>query len=293
MKKITKLALIVLGTLALIPFTSCKKEENTVKKQISRVYYSEQSSDWSSPKTLVQQWNWDKDNLLKSIDNYGENGNTELIINFQYNDKKRISRIDCYQYNVSLLYNYNEKDHLFDRLDLYYGNMILGTCAVTYKDKKIDMLTATVYDDYFYKAAALLDPLSALLPKELSEPFVAFEKQLAQRNNDQSYVVNVQFTWQNDNVSQIIASGMGEMISITAQYDNKNCFLYGFLLGQPGGGGLFQNNPTMVIVTESGYSDSESMMATYQYDSSNYPTMMTMYEPESSYQFSLYFEYNQ
>lgn len=292
MKKLTKFALIVLGAMALIPFTSCSKdEENTVDKQISRVYYSEQSSSWSNPKTLVQQWNWNSDKLLESIDNYDE-GSVQLIINFKYNDKKRISRIDCYRYNVYLLYNYNENDNLFDRLDLYYGNVMLGTCSVTYKNNKIDMLTATVYDDYFYKAAALLDPLSALLPKDLSEPFVAFEKQLAQRNTNQAYTVNVQFTWQNNNVSKIIASAMGEMVTITAQYDNKNCFLYGFLLGQPGGGGLFQNNPTMVTVTEAGYSESETMMASYQYDSSNYPTMMTMYEPGSSYQTSLYFEYN-
>ena len=83
---------------------------------------------------------------------------------------------------------------------------------------------------------------------------------------------------------------MGEMISITAQYDNKNNPFYGFILGQPGGSGLTQNNPTLLTVTED--NDSETILATYQYDSDNYPTMVSEYSPNyPDNKETLYFEY--
>lgn len=305
-----KIAFLFLGALALITITACNKDkmdEYGADKKISKVYYSysytetnaqypEYNHTYSHPKTMVEQWNWNTDNLVESIENYNDDGGLEFIINFTYNDKHRVSRVDCFRYNIHLDYFYDEETKLMNRLDLFYGNQMMGTCSVTYKDNKMSQLTATVYDDdFFKKETAALNPFTMLLPKQISERCIALGNQLSERNENRTYVFNVQLTWTNNNIDKVIAQGMDEIYTITAQYDTKKNPVYGFILGQPGGSGLVENNIISVTMMED--SHSETAMVFYQYDSDDYPITAT-YKETYNYEYysytneeTLYFEY--
>lgn len=267
-----------------------------ITKKIKTVYYSEQYGSYDSGRIPALQWNWDNSSLLESVDVYDED-NMMLRINFTYDENHRISRIDCFQYNLYLTYTYKEGSNMLDKMDLYFryngSDIWIANCGFTYKDDKMYLLNVTIYEDDFVKDQninfdMLLKPF---LPEPLRGSFVKFFHNVAQqRNSNEVYTVTIEFTWEGDNPTKLVGSGMGEMVSATVQYDNKNFPVYGFFLGQYGSTSLFKNNPIQVSVTEDGYTD--TVLATYQYDNDNYPTQMTMYAVgESDERISIYYEY--
>lgn len=269
-----------------------------ITKKIKTVYYSEQYGSYNSGRIPVLQWNWDNSNLLESVDVYDDDNVMMLRINFTYDESHRISRMDCFQYNLFLTYTYNESNNTLDKMDLYFKDngvdLWVASCGFTYKEGKMYLLNVTIYNDDFVKKQninfnLLLKPF---LPEPLRDSFVTFFHNVAQqRNGNYVYNVTIELTWDGDNPSKLVGSGLGEMITATVQYDNKNFPVYGFFLGQYGSTSLFKNNPIQVTVTDTD-GDSETGLATYQYDSDNYPTQMTMYEAGySDERYSIYYEY--
>lgn len=287
MKSLRNLALFLLGVLVLTSMPSCKKDTMTpADKKIANIYYQDEDNH----RTLVEHWKWNNDDFVESIENFDEDGGMLFTIDFSYNDKDCISRVDCYYANLSLLYNYTDKQ--LTNLSLYFGTMLVASCDVTYKDKKMSQLTVTVDEGVLgsRKVLPAMNPLSMLLPRPISERLISFEDQLAQRNDKQTFVVNVQLTWEGDNITKVLGQGMGETVTFTAEYDTKNNPVYGFLLGQPSSS-LVKNNITMISASELNL-DTENVTITYQYDEDDYPTMMSAYpSDEPSDKETIYIEY--
>lgn len=287
MKSLRNLALLLLGVLVLTSMPSCNKDKMTpADKKISKIYYQ----DDDNQKTLVEQWKWNNDDFVESIENFDEDGGMLFTIDFTYADKDRISRVDCYYANLSLLYNYTDKQ--LTNLSLYFGNMLVASCDVTYKDKKMSQLTVTLNEEIMGTKQILpaMNPLSMLLPRPISERLISFEDHLAQRGGQQTYVVNVQLTWEGDNITKVLGQGMGETVTLTAQYDTKNNPVYGFLLGQPSSS-LVKNNIIMISASELNL-DTENVTITYQYDEDDYPIVMTAFlSDEPNDKETIYIEY--
>ena len=307
MKKTTKLTLLMLSVIALAFASACNKDKpdndtTEISKKIQTVYYAEQSTDYNynTEKIPILGWNWDNDNLLESIDVYdGESAaaNVSLRINFSYDDLQRVSRVDCYQYNFYLTYSYNNDKYQASEMNLYYKDYTtgydirLGSCVFTYKNDKMHLLTVTAYDFDFLKTSdlnfdVLLKPFMPAQVRESLTKLISNASQ--QRNGNDVYTFTVEFGWDGGNATKINVSGMGEMISIALQFDNKNCPLYGFILGQSGS--LFKNNPVKCSISEDGYT--QTMTITSQYDNDSYPIKMTAYEdgyPDETA--SIYFDY--
>ena len=272
MKSLRNLALFLLGVLVLTSMPSCKKDTMTpADKKIANIYYQDEDNH----RTLVEHWKWNNDDFVESIENYDEDGGMLFTIDFTYADKDRISRVDCYYANLSLLYNYTDKQ--LTNLSLYFGTMLVASCDVTYKDKKMSQLTVTVDEGVLgsRKILPAMNPLSMLLPRPISERLISFE---------------VQLTWEGDNITKVLGQGMGETVTLTAEYDTKNNPVYGFLLGQPSSS-LVKNNITMISASELNL-DTENVTITYQYDEDDYPTMMSAYpSDEPSDKETIYIEY--
>ena len=287
MKSLRNLALFLLGVLVLTSMPSCKKDTMTpADKKISNIYYQ----DDDNHKILVEHWKWNNNDFVESIENYDEDGGMAFTIDFSYDDKDCISRVDCYYANLSLLYNYTDKQ--LTNLSLYFGTMLVASCDVTYKDQKMSQLTVNVDEGVLgsRKIIPAMNPLSMLLPRPISERLISFEDQLAQRNDKQTYVINVQLTWEGDNITKVLGQGMGETVTFTAQYDTKNNPVYGFLFGQPSSS-IVKNNIIMISASESSY-DTENFTITYQYDEDDYPTVMSAYpSDEPNDKETLYIEY--
>lgn len=306
MKLLKRIALVILGVLV-ISMTACEKDNDvndqglglgqgqgqepgsttTVSKKISKVYYSYESTNYQQEKTLVEVWEWNNNNFVDYINQY-DGDQLEFMVSFTYDDKNRPSRVDCYRYNLYLNYYYNESDNMPNKLELFESNQMLGTCEIISNNGKMERLNVTIYDN---KKAAMLNPLSMLLPKPFASRLAAFENHIAERNGNSAETYNIQLTWSNNNISKIIAQGQGDIITITAQYDNKKCPVYAFLLGIPGGGGLIKNNPTSITAIMNSYNP-ETIIIDYQYDASGYPIKATEYDADyQSHKEMLYFEY--
>ena len=320
MKKLVKIAFVMLGAIALAFVTACNKEnENgngnnnggnngggggqshyTIDKKIQSAYYSYSYNSETSGRYKVSDWTWRSDGLLDYVDAYeGEESNSVLLrLNFSYDNNNHVNRVDCFQYNMYLTYTYGN-DGLLNMMDLYYkdyetGNTInVANCAATYRDGYLNMLNVTVYDTDFYykKACKYMNPFSMLFPGQITQSMSKFEERLAQnRNGNETIFFTIQLTWNEGNITNIYGSGMGESINITLQYDNTNSFIYGFLLGQYNSVSLVKNNPTRVNISEGSHTD--TALVNYACDNSNYPTTITLCD--ASYQnerLMVYIEY--
>ena len=271
MKK--SLIFLVLGALIIASVTSCKKDpqlQALKQKKISAISYSE-----SMPTRIpLANFNWNDKNQLKSLDVMNYEGATALVVNFAY-ENDLVSSIDCFQYNVNLALNYQDKK--LDQLTLCYMSDTVATGDVTFDEDKISMLTVTLYDvDKVQQCSPFLNALAITVPQELQKPFAQFMHQVvANHESKDEYKVNAQFTWDGDNVSRIFASGLGEALTVTLLYDTKNNPLYGFM-------GLFgcsfpKNNPiqgTLMVDGQQGLA-----MVNYQYDADDYPIQLSGYVP--------------
>lgn len=266
--------------------------QNTTKK-IQKVYYSYQSPYHTDPKALLQQWNWSAEGSLNSIENYDPEENIiYFLLNFTY-DLGRLTRIDCFKYNFYVNYTYGT-DNLLNKLDLYLDNKWAATCDITYASGNIELLKVTIFDDdVFLRSCQYLNPFSVVFPEQICNNILKFEQSLAQHRNgnDEEIHFTLQLTWNNNNITKIYGSGMGEMITIEIDYDNNNSFVYGFLLGQYNTGSLVKNNPTKIKYTES-YKYTEVYLLEYVVDDTQYPTQITEYDGGSpNYKTTLYIEY--
>ena len=295
--KTYKLLSVVLGLLFALSFTSCRKNETGVyspKKKIQQIYYS-----WSdTEKEPFQHWEWNGDKL-SSITHYSDFDfkSDTWVENFTYDNNNRVTRVDNYTNSEYITYEY-DGNHL-KSATVFYRNAIACTWAISYDGEKISKMTGTFYDDYKSGAQLHLNPLSHLLPQNISENITKYERQLAsQRQQQETYTLALLLTWTDNNISKIIYTGDGDYLDFQLQYDDKNCPWYGFMGGledylinfSSGHTGFTKNNLTSMIITEGHYVD--TIRFAYQYDSDKYPVLQTMYEiDEPDDKQVLYFEY--
>lgn len=286
---------IVLGLLLMASLVSCQKEKAGVyspKKKIQRIYYA-----WSGhEKEPFQHWEWNGDKL-NSITHYMDYDMKDdpWVESFTYEDN-RVTRVDNYTYSEYITYDY-DGDQL-KTATMYYENAIVCSWAISYDGNHINKMAGTFYD--MKKGVNLhLNPLSHLLPPDISANLVKCEQKLAQqRHEDETYALTLLLTWTTDNISKIICTGDGEYIDFQLQYDDKNCPFYGFMGDiqdylvnfTAGHTGFTKHNLTSMIVTEGHYSD--TVCFAYQYDKDKYPVFQTMYYSDDIEDKQvLYFEY--
>ena len=297
MNKTIKLTLTLLVAAVMITMASCQKEKTGVyqpKKKIQQVYYSSSYED----KTPFQHYEWNGDKL-SSITHYTDfdyKANSTWVENFTYEDN-RVTRVDNYTNSEYITYDY-DGDHL-KAATLFYRNAIACTWAVSYEGDHISKLVGTFYDNYYKgENTPQLNPLSHLLPQNVSQNVMKRQQQMAeQRHQEETYSIALLLTWTDNDITKIVFTGDGEYVDFLLQYDDKNCPWYGFMGGLEdylvnfvaGHTGFTKHNLTSMIVTENHYVD--TLCFAYQYDSDKYPILQTMYEIGDDDKDVLYFEY--
>ena len=259
---------------------SCQKEKAGVyspKKKIQRIYYALSGEE----KEPFQHWEWDGDRL-NSITHYADyDWKSDIWIESFTYENNRVSRVDNYPYSEYITYNY-DGDHL-KTATMYYENAIACTWAISYDGNHISKMAGTFYD--MKKGAHLrLNPLSHLLPPDISAHVIKCEQQMAQqRQENDTFTLTLLLTWTDDNISKIVYTGDGEYTELQLQYDDKKCPWYGFLGSLEnysvnlymGHTSFTKHNLTSMIITEDYYSD--TIRYAYQYDKDKYPVFQTMY----------------
>lgn len=279
---------VLMGVILFASMTSCTKEGvYNPKKKILRIYYSA-SSDWVNVnKYLAQAWNWD-DNKVKSIDHYTSSGNTSYTENFTY-DGKRIIRVDDYKNAEYTTYDY-DGSHM-KTVNYYYRNKLESTMTFTYTSGKVSQIMVTVYDAKKGERH-LASSIIPFFPEKINNAMSAFAEKSATKG-----VVNInyQLTWTDDNVTKVIGSAEGEMITMTFTYDAKKNPFYGFLsssLGEDGFDSYYsKNNPTRYMETDI-EGDNAIYTYTYQYDGDDFPTMCIESESDADFIYTTYYEYD-
>ena len=286
---------IALGILLTLGLAACHKDKTGVyqpKKKIQQIYYSSNHI----PKTPYQLWDWNG-NQLSSVTHYQHNMKSEWIESFSY-DNGRISRVDNYNNNEYVTYEY-DGDQL-KSATLFYRNTIICTWTTSYNNDKLSKLIGTIYEGFKANRARLtLDPLSGLLPQELSQQVAQREQQQVMRNTtDEPITLVLLLTWDGEHIDKLVFTGDGDYMSFQMEYDDKICPMYGFMgcmedyytnFGT-GHTGFTKNNVTRMIVTEDHYVD--TLCFAYQYDADKYPVLQTIYyadEPDNK--MVLYYEY--
>lgn len=289
MKK-TKFLPIVLGMLIVAFMASCTKEGvYKPSKKVQRIYYSS-SSDWGDvDKYLGQTWNWDG-NKIKSIDHYTSSGNTSYTENFTY-DGNRIVRVDDYKNAEYTTYDY-DGSHM-KTVNRYYRNKVEQTLAFTYDNGKVSQILVTVYDAKKGERY-LTSSVIPFFPEKVNNAINAIAEKASAKG---VVTVNYQITWTGDNITKIIGSAEGEMVTMTFNYDSKKNPFQGFLslsMGEDGMDSYYsKNNATQYMETDID-GDNYICNYTYQYDGNDYPTMCieTVADSDYNYSYTTYYEYD-
>lgn len=278
---------VVLGMLIVVFMASCSKEGvYNPSKKIQRVYFASSSSWGDVDKYLAQSWNWDS-KTLASIDYFNSNGDTRYTENFSY-DGNRLTRVDVYKYSEYCTYEYEGK--YLKSSSYYYRNKMEASVTYTYESGKLTQMVVT----YFGNKKSESNILFAYMP---IEPRVANSmKNFAEKavNERGMTVVTYQVTWTDDNITKVIGTREGNMMTLTYSYDSKNNPFKGFLNGESASLNFYsKNNVTREMEVDTD-GDNYIYTYTYTYDGDNYPTMVieTMIEPESDYSETTFYEYN-
>lgn len=152
-------------------FVGCKKEGvYNPKEKIKRVYY-ERGLD-ASTKRLVEEWTWEKNNLVK-IDYYDDNYGiikidyTEIL---SYDDKNRLTRIQDFVFNERYEITYDKK--LISKIELYIDNELYQIMNFKYDRNKIVEVSVIEIDNSKILVSKSNKPqsyISKILPYEIPE----------------------------------------------------------------------------------------------------------------------------
>ena len=278
---------VVLGVLFVSMMASCTKDGvYTPSKKIQRVYNAS-SSPWGDvDKYLAESWNWDS-KTLSSIDYFYSDGDTKYTQNFSY-DGKRLTRVDVYKYSEYCTYEYEGK--YLKTSSYYYKNKMESSVAYTYESGKLTQMVIT----YFGNKKSESNLLFANMP---IEPCIANTmKSFAEKADTERgmTIVTYQFTWTDDNITKVVGTEEGNMMTVTYSYDSKKNPLKGFLDGESASLSFYSKNNVTRSMEVDTDGDSYIYSYTYTYDGDNYPTMVirTMIEPESDYSYTTFYEYN-
>ena len=289
MKKLTKLP-VMFGVLLLTAVSCTKDGVYAPKSKIQLVFSSSSYTD----KHLSQSWNWDG-KLLNAIDFYSSTGSLSWTENFSY-DGNRLTRVDDYLNSEYTTFVYDGKN--LKSANYYYKGALEATAAYKYTDGKLKEMVVTEYEGD--KSKDVRNLRSSVLPfaAEVTNAIEAFRASVAERNAAKGiYVITLQFTWTDDNITRIVATSEGRMQTLSLQYDTKNNPLKGFLnlysvwMEDIDDGNLCfsKNNITSIIYNMDG--ENEVVNFTYQYNADNYPTMKIGKGADDDYQDFTYYEY--
>ena len=288
---------LLLGMVVLASMTSCTKEEKdgvyTPKKKIQKVYVSSTDSE----KYLNQSWDWDG-GMLKAINHYDSGKNLMWTETFSY-DGNRLVRVDDSNGPEYTIYDYDGKK--LKSANYYVGSELEATATYSYNDGKLNKIVLTGYEDA--KSARERKLQSSYLPfsTEILEVIDKIRSSIVEpslgKEND---VMELQFSWSGDNVSEIVATFEEEIQTVTFQYDSKNNPHKGFLgvySFDPGEeiqeGYMFmsKNNITKVTLCMDDEKEEIIINFTYQYDRNDYPTMIVRTWSYDSDDYVTYYEY--
>lgn len=285
---------IVLGALVMASMVSCTKDGvYNPKKKIQRTYYSSPYTN----KYMATSWNWDG-NLLESINYYNSSGSLSWTENYTY-DGKRLIQVDDYMDSEYTTYEYDGKN--LKTANYYRNNALKVTAAYTYADGKLSKVILTGYGSKS-KEESLLNSSFLPFPKEVTEALDKGMTKAMANNTAKIVTATLSLTWSGNNVSKILGTEEGDIVTMTFQYDDKTnplkgyLNLYNFILLEDDGleeGNLnfSENNITNMMWS---YLDGENEIVkfTYQYDNDGWPTMrIRQYDDDSESQYIDYYEY--
>ncbi len=271
---------VVLGVLFVAFMASCTKEGvYNPSKKIQRVYNASTYTD----KYLSQVWNWEG-KLLKSVDHFSSGGGLSFTENFTY-DGSRLIRVDDFRNSEYATFDYDGS--VLKTYNYYYKNKLSSTINFTYDGKKVTQIIYTIYDDKKVESH-LTAPVPAIIRESMD---VLAEKADASKG---LRTITYQFTWTNDNITKMVGTSEGEMMTATFTYDAKNNPFKGYLnLYSVEDPFMFycKNNVLQYMQT---YLDGENDIYnyTYQYDGNDYPTMSIRTRVDSDYSFTTFYEYD-
>lgn len=270
---------VVLGLLIVAFMASCTKEGvYNPKKKIQRVYSAATYTD----KYLSEVWNWEG-KLLKSVDHFYSGGGS-YTETFTY-DGNRLIRVDDYRNSEYATYDYDGS--VLKTYNYYYKNQLSSTINFTYDGKKLSQVVYTIYDDKKGESH-LMPPIPAEMRESLN---VLAAKADATKG---LFVINYKFTWTDDNITRMVGTAEGEMITVTLGYDTKTNPFKGFLnLYAVEDPYCFYSKNNVIQFMET-YLDGDNDIYNYnyQYDGDGYPTMVIRTRVDSEYSYSTFYEYD-
>ncbi len=301
MKKIT-LTAMVLAVACL--FAACTKEGTfNPKEKISKVYSSSKTvytigsnaTTTSVDKHLTQSWTWDG-KLLKSINNYNNDGSLNYTVNFTY-DGKQLTKIQNAATNEYCEMTYDGSK--LTKWEVYDGTTLEMTATVTHDGKKVSKIDLVYYDTDKKNLGFINNITEMLMP--IYTPATA--KVLNTVATKGSSSESLTFTWDGKNISKVESVDEEGTLTIEYTYDEMKNPYQGFvmaLMGYDYSGWGSQNN---VVSETSKYSDGESYTYnyTYEYDDKwpvtktyNYTLSEEVLGVTSSYSYTMvtYLEYD-
>ncbi len=271
---------VVLGVLFVAFMASCTKEGvYNPSKKIQRVYNASTYTD----KYLSQVWNWEG-KLLKSVDHFSSGGGLSFTENFTY-DGNRLIRVDDYRNSEYATYDYDGS--VLKTYNYYYRNQLSSTLSFTYDGKKVSQIVYTIYDDKKVESH-LTAPVPAAILESMN---VLAEKADASKG---LRVITYQFTWTNDNITRMVGTAEGEMITLTLTYDAKTNPFKGYLslysVEEPYN--FYCKNNVIQYMENYLDGDNDIYNFTYQYDGDGYPTMSIRTRVDSDYSYTTFYDYD-
>lgn len=289
MKKIT---LLLMMSMLLVTFSSCKKEGvYNPKEKISKIY-----EDYGYSKMLSEIWEWDK-KQLKRIDHCYD-GLVEWTEDFSYNEKGQIARVDCYEDEEYAIYQYDGKK--LSKVSYYYEGELESEYIIKHNGKKISEIEMKLfYIDWKGRSNSRLmsegyNPIKMLLSENAYASVRKISNDYAEISRWQDPTplsFTIKLEWEKDNVSKIETAVSGLRVSIEYAYDNKsNPFANFFSIyfeDVLDYNSLSKNNVTEIRYTEieDGYTDVEVERYSYSYDG-KFPV-----EKRDDYSNIYYYEY--
>lgn len=285
-----KTIVVLLAVLVSSFMISCTKEGvyNPTKK-IKKVYLS----SFYYPKFLAESWNWDG-NHLESIDHYDATGNLNWTENFTY-EENRVTRVDNYANSCYTSYEYD--GNYLKSSNFYRGDDLEISASYTYGENKLIQMVVT-YNNY--KKRDQPDLAYLPFPTELNEAIDrCVTKASANSIEKRTMVLTFQFTWDGDNISQIVSTSDNVVITIALQYDDKKNPLKGFhslkseMSDDYCPATLFSKNNITTMVISYSPTDNDARAYIYEYTISGYPTKVSELTSDNvfDYQKVTYYEY--
>ena len=269
-----RLSLLLVIALICSVMVSCNKEgQFSPKNQISKITYSNsykteyygingwETMDEGSSNYVGQIWNWNG-KQLESIDKYDEDGTFENTEYFVYDGKKLTS----VNWGGAERYDFVYEKGKLSSIELYSGTTREAIYAITHDGNKVSKIVVTVFDSKAAKAHPVPSCILNLPQRPQGHANMNAPKA--------TETYELQYEWENNNVSHIVYLEDGEREDIYYTYDNKTNPMYGFWNVE--GGDMIATLSKNNVTREEYRYNGESSVYTYTYSyNGKIPAMVT------------------